>query len=156
MVGPPPFSPGRSAPPPVPQPAPQQGFPPGPPPGLQPGPQPAAIPALVPLFAPYCGGLGREQDLGAALAILAAGQLQGARRLSDGGAHAFALSWGGDLAPRAALRCQLRFPELPAVTYTFALPCHQLVEWLMEGGAEGLPESFWPWLLQGRLPPRPA
>lgn len=92
----------------------------------------------------------------AALGILATGQLQGARRLSDGGAHAFALSWSGDLAPLAPLSCQLRFPELPAVEYAFALPCHQLVGWLMEAGDEGLPESFWPWLLEGRLPPRPA
>lgn len=117
---------------------------------------PSAIPALVPLFAPYCGGLERERDLLRALQILAAGELQGARRLNDGGAHAFALQWSGDPAPMAPLRCQLRFPDLPAIQYDFQLPCRQLVDWLMESAGHGLPDSFWPWLLQGRTAPGPT
>ncbi len=116
----------------------------------------SSIPALVPLFAPYCGGVGRERELMTALQTLAMGRLQGGRRLSDGGAHAFELSWSGDPAPLAPLSCQLRFPDLPAIQYDFQLPCHHLVDWLMEAAGDGLPESFWPWLLQGRGAPGPT
>ena len=111
---------------------------------------PSSIPALVPLFAPYCGGVGREPQLMAALQILGTGRLQGSRPLNDGGAHHFELRWSGEPAPMEPLSCQLRFPDLPAIQYDFSLPCHQLVIWLMESAGRGLPESFWPWLLQGR------
>lgn len=114
---------------------------------------PASIPSLVPLFAPYCGGVGRERELKEALSLLATGQFRGSRPLSDGGSHAFEFSWSGEPAPLEALVCQLRFPDLPSVGYDFRLPCHQLVLWLMEARGTGLPESFWPWLLQGRLAP---
>ena len=117
---------------------------------------PSSIPALVPLFAPYCGGVGRERELMVALQILANDQLQGSRPLSDGGAHAYVLRWSGDPAPLAPLSCQLRFPDLPAIQYDFQLPCHHLVDWLIETGGVGLPESFWPWLLQGRVAPSPT
>ena len=117
---------------------------------------PSSIPALVPLFAPYCGGVERERELMLALQILAAGQLQAARRLNDGGAHAFELRWSGDPAPLAPLSCQLRFPDLPTIQYDFQVPCHHLVDWLMEASGSGLPDSFWPWLLQGRVPPGPT
>lgn len=112
---------------------------------------PSSIPALVPLFALYCGGVGREPQLMAALQTLGASSLQGSRLLNDGGAHHFELRWSGEAAPMQALRCQLRFPDLPAIEYDFSLPCHQLVIWLMDVDGPGLPESFWPWLLQGRL-----
>ena len=107
---------------------------------------------LVPLFAPYCGGVARQHDLMRALEVLATGVLQGRRALNDGGSHAYELQWTGESAPLETLSCQLRFPDLPAIQYTFTLPCHQLVQWLMEasGLGLGLPESFWPWLLQGR------
>ncbi len=107
---------------------------------------------LAPLFAPYCGGVGREQQLIRALEILAAGSLTGLRRLRDGGGHAYALSWSGEPAPLQTLNCQLLFPDLPEeISYRFPLACHQLVFWLVESGGDGLPDSFWPWLLQGRL-----
>jgi len=63
----------------------------------------ASIPPLVPLFAPYCGGVDRERELGSAIRTLAEGQLQGIRALKDGGGHSFKLSWSGELAPLATL-----------------------------------------------------
>ncbi len=111
---------------------------------------PSILP-LTPLFAPYCGGLGREQQLIRALEILAAGCLPGVRRLSDGGGHAYELAWSGEPAPLQTLDCQLHFPDQPEeISYRFPLVCHQLVLWLVESGGDGLPDSFWPWLLQGR------
>lgn len=117
---------------------------------------PSSIPLLVPLFAPYCGGVARQQDLMRALQVLAMGCLQGQRPLNDGGSHAYELQWTGEPAPLETLSCQLRFPDLPAIQYNFALPCHQLVQWLMESPGLGLPESFWPWLLQGRTAGAPT
>lgn len=117
---------------------------------------PSFIPQLVPLFAPHCGGLGRDRELTAALQILASGELRGIRYLSDGGGHAYALSWSGASAPLESLQCLLRFPDLPSIEYTFQLPCHQLVAWLVEGAGQGLPDAFWPWLLQGRGAPGPT
>lgn len=112
----------------------------------------SSILPLAPLFAPYCGGVGREQQLITALEILVAGYLSGVRRLSDGGGHAFELQWSGEPAPLQTLQCQLLFPgQSEEITYTFPLTCHQLVHWLVESGGDGLPERFWPWLLQGRL-----
>ncbi len=111
---------------------------------------PPSISALVPLFALYCGGVGREPQLMAALQTLGAGHLQGSRPLNDGGAHHFELRWCGEPAPMEPLSCQLSFPDFPAIQYDFSLPCHQLVSWLMDVTSPGLPESFWPWLLQGR------
>ena len=110
----------------------------------------SSIPLLVPLFAPYCGGVRRQQDLIRALQVLATGLLQGRRALNDGGGHGYELQWTGVPAPLETLSCQLRFPDLPAIQYSFRIPCHQLVQWLMEAPGVGLPDSFWPWLLQGR------
>jgi len=109
----------------------------------------ASIPPLVPLFAPYCGGVDRERELGSAIRTLAEGQLQGIRALKDGGGHSFKLSWSGELAPLATLACQLRFPDHPSVRYDFRLPSHQLVLWLMDAADTGLADSFWAWLFQG-------
>ena len=36
--------------------------------------------------------------------------------------------------------------------YSFELPCHQLVQWLMDREGEQLPVSFWQWLLLGQPP----
>ncbi|MFM7634280.1 MAG: type IV pilus biogenesis protein EbsA [Cyanobacteriota bacterium] len=110
---------------------------------------PSFIPQLVPLFAPYCGGVNRERELTAALVRLVTGELRGTRALADGGGHDYGLRWSGTPAPLEPLQCRLSFPDLPAIDYSFEIPCHQLVRWLIEAPGQGLPESFWPWLLQG-------
>ena len=113
---------------------------------------PESVAPLVPLFAPYCGGLGRLMSLEAALAILLAGDWNGKRLLQGGRSHALRLSWSGETAPQEILHCELIFPDLPEVKYSFELPCHQLVQWLMDREEEQLPASFWQWLLLGQQP----
>ena len=107
---------------------------------------------LVPLFASYCGGLGRLISLEDALAILLSGDWTGKRLLQGGLSHALRLSWNGEMAPQEILNCDLIFPDLPDVKYSFALPCHQLVQWLMDREGEQLPVTFWQWLLLGQPP----
>ncbi|MFS6828105.1 type IV pilus biogenesis protein EbsA [Cyanobium sp. ATX-6F1] len=65
--------------------------------------------------------------------------------------------------PQERSSCQLSFPQLPEVLYSFSVPTHQLVLWLMDliqdrdGGAEpDLPENFWRWLLVGEIPHSPV
>ena len=111
-----------------------------------------AVAPLVPLFAPYCGGLRRVSTLEDGLAILLAGGWTGERRLQGGRSHMLRLSWSGETAPQENLHCELIFPGLPAVKYNFELPCHQLVQWLMDREGEQLPVSFWQWLLLGQPP----
>ncbi len=111
-----------------------------------------SVEPLVPLFAPYCGGLGHQLSLERALAILLAGEWTGRRRLQGGRSHGLRLSWSGETAPQEALHCDLVFPALPQVSYSFDLPCHQLVQWLMERQEDELPPSFWRWLLLGQPP----
>lgn len=111
-----------------------------------------AVAPLVPLFAPYCGGLVHQALLEEALMILLAGEWAGRRLLRGGRSHALQLRWRGETAPQVALHCDLTFPDLPLVAYAFDLPCHQLVQWLMERQGNELPESFWHWLLLGRIP----
>ena len=113
---------------------------------------PESVAPLVPLFAPYCGGLGRLMSLEAALAILLAGDWNGKRLLQGGRSHSLRLSWSGETAPQEILHCELIFPDLPEVKYSFELPCHQLVQWLMDREEEQLPASFWQWLLLGQQP----
>jgi len=113
---------------------------------------PETVAPLVPLFAPYCGGLGRLMSLEAALAILLAGDWNGKRLLQGGRSHVLRLSWSGETAPQEILHCDLIFPDLPEVKYSFELPCHQLVQWLMDMEEEQLPASFWQWLLLGQQP----
>ena len=113
---------------------------------------PDSVAPLVPLFAPYCGGLGRQLPLEGALAILLAGDWTGKRLLQGGRSHMLRLSWSGETAPQEILHCDLIFPDLPEVQYSFELPCHQLVQWLMDREGEQLPASFWQWLLLGQPP----
>ena len=113
---------------------------------------PESVAPLVPLFAPYCGGLGRLMSLESALAILLAGDWAGKRLLQGGRSHMLRLSWSGETAPQEILHCDLTFPHLPEVKYSFELPCHQLVHWLMDREGEQLPASFWQWLLLGQPP----
>lgn len=137
-------------------------FPPPPPPaeGLNPanGIDPAAIDAasmlepLVPLFAPYCGGVTQQLLLEAAVAQLLMGEWEGERRLEGDGGRRFKLRWHGEPAPLETLRCELQFPDLPAVRYEFTLPAYQLVLWLMQRHEHQLPVSFWRWLLLGERP----
>jgi hypothetical protein len=113
---------------------------------------PETVAPLVPLFAPYCGGLGQQALLEEALAILLVGHWTGLRLLQGGRSHALRLTWSGESAPQELLHCDLVLPALPTVTYTFDLPCHQLVQWLMERQGPELPPSFWRWLLLGQPP----
>ena len=87
-----------------------------------------------------------------ALAILLAGDWNGKRLLQGGRSHVLRLSWSGEKAPQEILHCDLIFPDLPEVQYSFELPCHQLVQWLMDREGEQLPASFWHWLLLGQPP----
>ena len=113
---------------------------------------PESVAPLVPLFAPCCGGLVRLMPLEGALAILLAGDWNGKRQLQGGRSHVLRLSWSGEKAPQEILHCDLIFPDLPEVQYSFELPCHQLVQWLMDREGEELPSSFWQWLLLGQPP----
>ena len=113
---------------------------------------PDSVAPLVPLFAPYCWVLGRQLPLEGALAILLAGDWTGKRLLQGGRSHMLRLSWSGETAPQEILHCDLIFPDLPEVQYSFELPCHQLVQWLMDREGEQLPASFWQWLLLGQPP----
>lgn len=141
-------------------------FPPPPPPGegFKPpangvalfdsaGIDPASIlEPLVPLFAPYCGGVTQQLLLEGAVGQLLMGEWSGERRLERDGVRAFSLRWHGEPAPLETLRCELQFPDLPAVRYEFTLPAYQLVLWLMQRHEHQLPVSFWRWLLLGERP----
>ena len=110
--------------------------------------------ALLALFAPYCGGLTREQDLRSALQTLLAGEFRGIRPREGMNGHAFQLSWGGGHAPLEIATCQLVLPETTVQPYRFELVTHQLVLWLMDcsigkAGNQDLPDAFWTWLLSG-------
>lgn len=108
--------------------------------------------ALVAFYAPYCGGLERENDLRDALGLLAMGSLKGARVIQGRSDHAFELNWSPAKAPLEPLACQLTFPGQPERRYAFEVGTQQLVVWLMERGATGsgdLPDGFWHWLLIG-------
>ena len=110
--------------------------------------------ALLALFAPYCGGLTREQDLRSALQTLLAGEFRGIRPREGMDGHAFQLSWEGGHAPLEIATCQLVLPETTVQPYRFELVTHQLVLWLMdcsirEAGNQDLPDAFWTWLLIG-------
>ena len=113
--------------------------------------------ALLALFAPYCGGLAREQDLRSALQTLLAGEFRGIRPREGMDGHPFQLSWEGGHAPLEMATCQLLFTETRAEPYRFELVTHQLVQWLMDGpagepGKADLPDAFWVWLLVGTDP----
>ena len=105
------------------------------------------------LFAPYCGGLSRQADLQRALRLLAQKSLKGERPLQGGRVHRFTLRWQGARPPLELCSCQLCFPDIQALTYTFDVSTHQLVDWLMDwpefGGQGDLPNRFWKWLLLG-------
>ena len=88
--------------------------------------------ALLALFAPYCGGLAREQDLRSALHTLLAGKFQGIRPREGTDGHAFHLSWEGGHAPLENATCQLVLPETTFQPYRFELVTHQLVLWLKD------------------------
>ena len=89
-------------------------------------------------------------SLESALAVLLAGDWAGKRMLQGGRSHMLRLNWSGGTAPQEILHCDLTFPDLPEVKYSFELPCHQLVQWLMDREGEQLPASFWQWLLLGQ------
>ena len=104
------------------------------------------------LFAPYCGGVSREQDLAAALQILGRGELHGRRPIAGIDGYSYTLRWDGIAAPMEQLDCQLRFPGHPEGDVDFAVLTHQLVAWLMDCSQPqqselDLPDGFWQWLL---------
>lgn len=118
--------------------------------------------ALVALYAPYCDGAARRGDLERALALLAAGALEGERRLQPDGARRFQLSWSAPASPlescAASLCVDLGEPG-DEQCYSFELPAYRLVLWLMDWIAAGgpgqrgdLPDSFWRWLILGLDP----
>ncbi|EAQ74688.1 possible Ligand-binding domain of nuclear protein [Synechococcus sp. WH 5701] len=117
----------------------------------------------VALYAPYCDGVLREAWLIQALDLLAIGEIEGVRQLRPDGEHPFLLRWRSGLAPQETSHCELGFPAAPELRYSFDLPTHQLVRWLMDLlEAQGpqafgdpqrdLPEAFWRWLLLGEPP----
>lgn len=118
--------------------------------------------ARVALFAPYCQGLTRRQDLERALELLSGGVLEGQRPLRPEGSRAFQLRWQAGASPLDPAQVYLRVAGVskgPAAEYSFDLPTHRLVLWLMDalaaasdGAALDLPGSFWVWLILG-LPP---
>jgi len=118
--------------------------------------------ARVALFAPYCQGLTRQPDLERALELLSTGGLQGQRPLRPAGVRPFQLQWQPGASPLdpAQLRLQVdAAPDCPGAEYSFQLPTHRLVLWLMDalasapaGGPLDLPESFWFWLILGQPP----
>lgn len=110
--------------------------------------------ALMPLFAPYCGGFGHGFEL--AIDRLLSGRFEGLRQLRSGDGHRYELRWSGGLAPLDETRCQLSFPALPQISYSFAVPAHRLLGWLASSGTAGvsepdmdLPDGFWRWLILG-------
>ena len=106
--------------------------------------------AQLALFAPYCGGLRREQSLRHALEQLPLGQFDGERVRSGSPPHRYLLTWSSANAPLQTCRCELRFQEQGDQLYPFECPAHQLLDWLMqvvEAGRQDLPDSFWQWLL---------
>ena len=111
--------------------------------------------AQLVLFAPYCGGISREQDLSSALQILGHGEWQGRRPVAGRDGYAYQLSWNGVAAPMERLDCRLRFPGHPEGDVDFAVTTHQLVAWLMDrsplqSSESDLPDGFWHWLLLER------
>ena len=106
--------------------------------------------AQLALFAPYCGGLRREQALRHALEQLPLGQFGGERARSDAQPHRYRLSWSPANAPLQTCRCELRFEDCADQRYPFVCTAHQLLDWLMqavEAGRQDLPDSFCQWLL---------
>lgn len=107
------------------------------------------------LFAPYCQGSLRRSELEEALALLASGALQGARRLRPSGSRPFRMHWQPVQSPLAVTQVSLVFEPLPQ--YTFSVPSYRLVLWLMDRRSSpdpdqplvDLPECFWSWLILG-------
>jgi hypothetical protein len=112
------------------------------------------VAALVPLFTPYLET--QAADLEPALQMLLKGSFSGERRLLDGRSHSYELRWSGAAAPAEPSSCELQFPRLPAVRYSFTLPTQRLLAWLVEVSAtpepQDLPNSFWRWLILGEEP----
>ena len=111
--------------------------------------------AQLVLFAPYCGGVSREQDLSTALQILGRGELQGRRPVAGRDGYSYELRWSGVAVPLESLNCQLRFPSHPEGDVDFVVLTHQLVAWLMDCSYQqqsepDLPDGFWQWLLMER------
>ena len=103
------------------------------------------------MFAPYCGGVSRQQDLSAALQILGRGALHG-RRPVAGRVDTLRTPLNSAVALMERLDFQLRFPGNPEGDFDFAVTTHQLVVWLMicsplEPSEPDLPNGFWKWLL---------
>lgn len=119
--------------------------------------------AQVALYAPYCCGISREEILDEALQLVNKGRVSGQRHLRFGEPHTFELRWQSGASPLERSKCDLSFPQIPEVLYSFNVPTHQLVLWLMDliqsrgdGAEPDLPENFWRWLLVGEIPHNPT
>ena len=81
--------------------------------------------AMVALYAPYCEGCERPELLDLALEKLLTRRLNGSRQLKPDGSHPFELTWQPGESPQEPSQCQLSFPEIQAVTYSFSIPTSQ-------------------------------
>ena len=72
--------------------------------------------AQLVLFAPYCGGVSREQDLASALQILRRGELEGRRPVAGMDGYPYELRWNGVAAPLERLDANSVFPVIPRGT----------------------------------------
>lgn len=108
--------------------------------------------AMVALYAPYCEGLEQPELLQLALEKLGTRGINGSRRLKPEGSHPFEFTWQPGHSPQEPSQCQLSFPQIPAVSYSFSVPTAQLVLWLMGflESEQGAPQSQ---LLGAPLPP---
>lgn len=110
--------------------------------------------AQIALFAPYCGGLREEATLRQTLPLLHQGRFEGQRALGQGKGHDYLITWGDVRSPLAPCPCELTFPDLEGVQYSFVLPAHQFASWLMRippnTAPQDLPDEFWRWLLLER------
>lgn len=88
--------------------------------------------AMVALYAPYCEGLEQPELLQLALEKLLTRGINGSRRLKPDGNHPFELTWQPGDSPQEPSQCQLSFPQIQAVSYSFSVPTAQLVLWLMD------------------------
>jgi hypothetical protein len=88
--------------------------------------------AMVALYAPYCEGLEQPELLQLALETLLTPGIHGSRRLKPDGNHPFELTWQPGDSPQEPSQCQLSFPQIQDVSYSFSVPTAQLVVWLMD------------------------
>ena len=97
--------------------------------------------AQLVLFAPYCGGVSREQDLPQPCRSLGVAHCRGGVR------------WPEEMdTPTNSAGMSASFSRHPEGDFDFAVTTHQLLAWLMDcsllqQSEPDLPNWFWQWLL---------